>query len=174
LHTRTDPRHQSSVGWFVGMVPVDLDPGAARGVDERLAAVAAEVARRRDLAPVPYPRVAELLGSDATPRFVVSYVDCRRIPGAQDWVRWGARTLRGASTSPDEVYLWVVRSPAGISVSARFPSSATATDAVHRYLHSLHEAIADLAEELGVSDQLDRRGRATARPAIALTPGGPR
>lgn len=173
LHTRTDPRHRASVGWFVGMVPVDLDPGTARGVDERLAA-ADEVARRRDLAPFPYPRVAELLGSDATPRFVVSDVDCRRIPGADDWVRWGARTLRGSSTSPDEVYLWIVRSPAGISVSARFPSSATATDAVHRYLHALHEAIADLAEDLGVAHLLDRRRRAAVRPATALTPGGPR
>ncbi|MEH3154851.1 MAG: condensation domain-containing protein [Gordonia paraffinivorans] len=174
LHTRSDPRHQASVGWFVGMVPVDLDTCAGRGVDDRLATTAREVGRRRGLAPFPYPRVAELLGSRATPRFVVSYVDCRRIPGADEWVRWGARTLRGASTSPDEVYLWVVRSPAGISVSARFPSTATATDAVHRYLHALHEAIADLADELGVADRLDPRHRATTRPATALTPGGPR
>ena len=174
LHTRSDPRHRASVGWFVGMVPVDIDTGTARGVDDRLTAAADEVARRRSLAPLPYPRVAELLASDATPRFVVSYVDCRRIPGADEWVRWGARTLRGSSTSPDEVYLWVVRSPAGISVSARFPSTATATDAVHRYLHALHEAIVDLADDLGVADRLDRRRRSAVRPHADLTPGGPR
>jgi hypothetical protein len=163
LHTRVDPRDRSSVGWFVGMVPVDLDIGAARGVDERLAACAREASRRKPLAAFPYPRVAELLGSDAAPRFVVSYVDCRRIPGAQDWARWGARTLRGASTSPEEVYLWIVRSPAGISLSARFPSTPAATAAVHRYLHALHEAVSDLAHDLGVADRLEERRRVGAR-----------
>ncbi|WP_299577086.1 condensation domain-containing protein [uncultured Williamsia sp.] len=172
LHTRTDPRHRASMGWFVGMVPVDIDTGTSRGVDDRLAAVADEVTRRRPLAPLPYPRVAELLGSDTTPRFVVSYVDCRRIPGADDWARWGARTLRGASTSGDEVYLWIVRSPSGISVSARFPSTPVATDAVHRYLHALHETISDLAVDLGVADRLDRRRRSAVRSHAALTPGG--
>ncbi|GAA2068924.1 condensation domain-containing protein [Williamsia deligens] len=153
LHTRTDPRYAHSVGWFVGMVPITVDLGAATTVDERLALAAAEIGRRRPLAPHPYPCVAEINGSRATPRFVVSYVDTRRIPGAQEWTRWGARTLRGASVSDDEVYLWIVRSPKGISLSARFPSTAVAADSVHRHLHALREVVADMGRELGVDDR---------------------
>ncbi|MGZ8179306.1 condensation domain-containing protein [Williamsia sp. SKLECPSW1] len=172
LHTRSDPRYRASVGWFVGMVPIHLDMTAAASVDDRLAVAATEVRRRRELATYPYPRVAEIIGSDVTPRFVVSYIDTRHIPGSQDWAQCGARTLRGASTADDEVYLWIVRSPTGISVSARFPSTPAATDAVHRHLHALHEAAAALADDLGAADRLERTRRPEADRVLsaAATP----
>ncbi|MGJ0119141.1 condensation domain-containing protein [Williamsia sp. MIQD14] len=142
MHTRTDTRYASSIGWFVGVVPIEIDLAGAQTLEECLAAAGAAIAGRKSMAQFPFPRVAEIAGIDADPRFVVSYIDARYVPESTHWSRWGARTLRGAADSDDEVYLWIVRSPKGISVSARFPGNRVATDSVHAYLHRLNAVLA--------------------------------
>ncbi|KQR97271.1 hypothetical protein ASG12_15055 [Williamsia sp. Leaf354] len=142
MHTRTDTRYSSSIGWFVGVVPIEIDLAGAQTLEECLATTGAAIADRKSLAQYPFPRVAEITGIDATPRFVVSYIDARYVPESSHWSRWGARTLRGAADSDDEVYLWIVRSPKGISVSARFPGNRVATENVHACLHRLNAVLA--------------------------------
>ncbi|GAA1455706.1 condensation domain-containing protein [Williamsia maris] len=145
MHTRNQAQYVSSVGWFVGMIPIEVDVRGVESFDDCLSRAGGAVTAHKDLAQFPYPRIAELIGVEEVPRFVVSYVDARFIPAAQDWSRWGARTLRGAAESDDEVYLWIVRSPKGISVSARFPSNPVATAGVHDYLNSFTAVLARLA-----------------------------
>ncbi len=145
MHTRNQVQYVSSVGWFVGMIPMEIDVRGVDSFDDCLAVAGTAVSSVKDLAQFPYPRIAELIGVDSVPRFVVSYVDARFIPAADEWSRWGARTLRGAAESDHEVYLWIVRSPKGISVSARFPSNPVATAAVHEYIASFNAVMARLA-----------------------------
>ncbi|MGU3292209.1 condensation domain-containing protein [Williamsia sp. M5A3_1d] len=146
MHTRTDRRYTSSIGWFVGVVPIEIDLAGAQTLEDCLAATGAAIADRKSLAQYPFPRIAEITGIDANPRFVVSYIDARYVPESTHWSRWGARTLRGAADSDDEVYLWIVRSPKGISVSARFPGNRVATENVHALLHRLNAVLASPAE----------------------------
>lgn len=121
LHTRQDPAHASSVGWYVGCAPVALDLAGRDSLVEVIDHVAAAVVRDRGLALQPLPRVAELLGLEDHPHFVISFVDTRAVPGSRAWGEWGARALRSPVHADDEVYLWLIRDHDGINVSARYP-----------------------------------------------------
>lgn len=144
MHTRTSPEFALSAGWFVGLMPVE-DP-MPRGADfsEAVAATTAAVKANRDVVAHPYPRVAELLGVTRPPRFVVSYVDTRFIPGADDWTPHD-RTLRAVARSASDVYVWVVRTRAGVNISMRYPDDRVTREAVRaliaEYFAVLHSVL---------------------------------
>nr|WP_253945250.1 condensation domain-containing protein [Nocardioides sp. zg-DK7169] len=151
MHTRHDPAHLPAVGWYVGCAPVQVDLAGAHDTAEVLARIHAGVDAGKPLVGVPLPRIAQLLEIHDHPHFVVSYVDTRHIPGAAHWDRLRARTLRSPAYADDEVYLWLVRSHHGLSVSARYPRTEEA-DAALRTLHTdmrrvLRELLADGAQE---------------------------
>jgi len=135
MHTRHDPAHLPAVGWYVGCAPVQVDLAGAVDTGEVLARIHAGVDAGKRLVGVPLPRIAQVLELHDHPHFVVSYVDTRHIPGAADWDRLRARTLRSPAYADDEVYLWLVRSHHGLSVSARYPRTEEA-DAALRTLHA--------------------------------------
>jgi len=152
MHTRHDPAHLPAVGWYVGCAPVQVDLAGAEDTADVLARIHAGVAAGKPFVGVPLPRIAEVLELHDHPHFVVSYVDTRHIPGAADWDRLRARTLRSPAYADDEVYLWLVRSHHGLSVSARYPRTEEA-DAALRTLHAdmrgvLGELLAEDAEEV--------------------------
>ncbi|MDR6173870.1 hypothetical protein QE364_003572 [Nocardioides zeae] len=124
LHTRHEPRYAGSVGWYVGLCPVRIDVADHATTADLVAAAHTAVRASKHLASRPFARVAQLLGVRDAPRFVVSYVDVRRVPGADRWDECQARTLRSAVPDGDEVYLWVIRSEHGLNVSARCPAGA--------------------------------------------------
>lgn len=121
MHTRHDPRFTESVGWYVGLAPVEIDLGRTQTFLDALEVTAQAIESARDLPRYPYHRVAELSGLTEDPRLVASYLDFRRVPGADMWEQSGAHALRGSSWSQHEVYLWIIRAPAGLSLSARYP-----------------------------------------------------
>lgn len=126
LHTRHDPAHLSAVGWYVGCVPVAVDLAGAPDFEEVLRRVDTEVRAARGCVDVPLPRVADLLDLADHPHFVVSFVDTRHVRGAASWSAWQARALRSPAHADDEVYVWLVRSREGLSLSARFPRTPEA------------------------------------------------
>ncbi|SIR79116.1 condensation domain-containing protein [Williamsia sterculiae] len=132
MHTRTEPRFLESVGWYVGIGPLDIDLTLTETFTDALAATSAGIVEAKRLSRLPYPPIAQLLGSDSEPRFVLSYLDLRFVPGAADWPEWEARTLRSEARSDNEVYLWVARTPAGVTVSSRYPDTAVADTNVRR------------------------------------------
>ncbi len=136
VHTRYTPEHTHAMGWFVGLLPLEIDHTEANTLDELLARTTAAIDSTKSLARYPFPRIASLLGSTEMPRFVVSYVDVRFVPDAEQWQQWGARPLRSSERSDDEVYVWIARSTGGIAVSARFPSNEVATANVHRFINT--------------------------------------
>ena len=147
VHTRHESQYAESVGWYVGIIPVEIDITRAQSFADCMSAAAAAIAERKDLSRYPYPRVAELLENRAVPRFVVSYLDVRFVPGAHDWVRWRAHTLRSAAYSGDEVYLWISRTPEGLNISARYPATDVATTNVSAFISGVGDQLAELTQE---------------------------
>ncbi|AZG45239.1 condensation domain-containing protein [Gordonia insulae] len=134
MHTRHETQFVESVGWYVGIGPLEVDLAQAETIADVLAASAAGIGEAKRLSRLPYPRVAQLLGTHAEPEFVVSYLDLRFVPGATDWPGWRAQTLRGATRSESEVYLWVARTPTGMTVSTRYPGNEVAAANVRRLI----------------------------------------
>jgi hypothetical protein len=144
LHTRHDPHHVGSVGWYVGLCPVDLDIAGTRSFAEAVDRAHVAVRDAKDLAQHPFPRIARLLGIDDTPHFVVSYVDVRHVPGADQWPAQQARALRSPAHAPDEVYLWLIRSHVGLNISARYPGTELADAALRGYVANARAVLSEM------------------------------
>lgn len=125
VHTRHEPRYAGSVGWYVGLCPVTVDVGAGATTADLVTSAHAAVRSTKHLASRPFARVAQLLGVRSAPRFVVSFVDVRHVPDAHHWAAWDARALRSATPDAHELYVWVIRSAHGVSVSARCTAGAS-------------------------------------------------
>ncbi|MDZ7910261.1 MAG: condensation domain-containing protein [Rhodococcus sp. (in: high G+C Gram-positive bacteria)] len=146
LHTRDEARFLESVGWYVGIGPLEVDVRHARTFGDALNAAATGISEAKKLSRVPFPRVAELLGTSAEPQFVVSYLDLRFVAGASDWTTRRAQTLRSAARSESEVYIWVARTAEGITVSARHPADEAASMAVTELVVSTFETLFEVID----------------------------
>ncbi|GAA5060941.1 condensation domain-containing protein [Nocardia callitridis] len=145
MHTRHDAAHVHAMGWYVGIVPIEIDLSADEDLHDRLTHTATAVRAAKSLARYPYPRVARLLANASTPKFVVSYLDVRHVPDAAEWQGWNVRPLRSGERSDDEVYFWIARSPAGMAISARFPSNEVAAANVHRFINTFSAQLSSAA-----------------------------
>ncbi|WP_430333580.1 condensation domain-containing protein [Rhodococcus sp. ACT016] len=143
VHTRNDPHWATSLGWFVGLSPIEFDIAGAADFAESAARAAEAVASTKSAAKVPFARVEEVLATPIRPRFVVSFMDVRFVPMAQQWPEIQARALRSRHYTHD-VYIWVNRTPHGVNISARFPGTPTATENVLRFLASTRRALSDI------------------------------
>lgn len=133
FHTRTAP-FRSSIGWYVGMGPLAFPLGATDSFRDTVRRAAFNLKWSKNLARIPIPRVADLLGQSLRDPFMVSYMDLRRTPGARDWNSWHVVTVRSRSTDPDEVCLWIVRSFDGLVANYRHPATEAAGIAVPDYV----------------------------------------
>ncbi|MFI8569199.1 condensation domain-containing protein [Rhodococcus sp. NPDC078407] len=134
MHTRDEQKWAASVGWYVGILPMEIELDNARTFGEALEAAAAAGSANKGLARMPYSRIAQILESTEIPRFVVSYIDLRFLPDAAQWQARKGRALRSNCHADDEVYFWVNRTLEGLNISARFPSSDVASTNVHRFI----------------------------------------
>jgi len=155
MHTRMSLEHATAVGWYVGLCPVDIDLATERPLPELLGHVHAQVSVNRDLVPHPFARMMELMELEEGPKFAVSYIDGRFIPGADSWDDWQGRALRSPAYADDEVYLWFGRQGSGLNVSARYPE----TVAAERAMREMVSGISRLIDEITASV---REGVATA------------
>lgn len=156
MHTRYTAEHATAVGWYVGLAPVTLDITGAGTLPEVAVRVQAALAESKPLVRQPFARVADLLGVDDAPHFVVTFVDTRFIPGAERWNDWDARTLRAPVRADDEVYLWLVRDRDGLNVSTRYP----ATVAAERTVRGLIDGMSSLFDEIAPSEHAELVGTA--------------
>lgn len=145
FHTRSRPEWTSSVGWFVGAGPVEVDLPPA--YDFRTALPLAQKAAReaRRVARVPFFRVSELLGADyrqtaPDPFSLLSYMDLRDLPGAREWVRWNARLLTRISDS-GKACLWAMCSPEGLYLFARYPDTDLAATNIARFVGAVRDIV---------------------------------
>lgn len=147
MHTRFEPQYSHSVGWYVGVVPVDVHVEKRSTFGDAAMRAATSLESVKGYARQPYSRVSDLLGIESAPRFVVSYLDLRHTPDSESWPRWRTRTLRSGASSRDEVYFWILRTPRGLSIAARFPghevAGANVTEFVDRFREILRAAVRD-------------------------------
>jgi hypothetical protein len=139
FHTRTQSRWSTSLGWYVGLAPIEIATTRARDFDE-LVGLAREAARvARPVARVPFAKVCTLLDAVVRPVSVISYMDGRAVPGADRWGEWRAHAF-GKVSYGDEAYLWVNRAISGLYVTCRYPS----TDLAHKNIAAFIEHLRDV------------------------------
>ncbi|WP_149360638.1 condensation domain-containing protein [Lolliginicoccus suaedae] len=137
VHTRVHESWAESMGWFVNIVPLTLSVAHGQDLPGALQSATRALAATKPLALAPFARVAELLGTTATPRFVVSYVDIRYLPEADRMPDIQGRALRSDCYSSNEVYFWINRTPHGLNVSTRYPDAPQAHQAIEAFLSEL-------------------------------------
>ncbi|QKW08213.1 hypothetical protein HUT18_19345 [Streptomyces sp. NA04227] len=158
FHTRSKSQWEQSLGWYVGLAPVHFPVGADAAFGEVMKEANAALRRARPLASVPFARITELLGLPLEPRFMVSYMDIRWTPGAEQWADWNAAALRSRRMNPHEVYLWIMRSHEGAYLSYRFPDTERGREAVLPYLAD----IGRLAQQVAAQNPRGSRGKEPA------------
>lgn len=147
MHTRQDQRHAGAVGWYVGLVPLEVDLDGARDFAEVVGIARTAITSVRSGVTASFARIADILDIADEPRFVVSYVDVRSVPGATRWGGWESRVLRSPEPSRDEVYLWIVQTEAGINVSARCARSDEALAAVETLICAFGDHVRQAGNE---------------------------
>lgn len=161
FHTRSRAEWTFSVGWFVGVGPVEVDLPPA--CDFRTALPLAQAAAReaRRVARVPFFRVSELLGVDyrrtePDPFSLLSYMDLRELPGAKDWARLNARLLTRISDS-GKACLWAMCAPDGLYLFARHPDTGLAATNLHRFAETFREILRCVARTGNAATAAPRR-----------------
>ncbi|GAA1097022.1 condensation domain-containing protein [Tsukamurella spumae] len=159
-HTRDAEQWIAALGWFVGIAPFRLDTTGARAFGELAQRAQREWKRSKAGSTLPYLRISEILAdlSDRSqvpllqrpaappPRFVVSFMDTRSAPGADINDAGGAAALRSRDYSIEDVYLWMLRTPSGLHVAARFPGFETARRSVTLYLGALRSMVTEIGD----------------------------
>ena len=133
MHTRHEPKYMLSAGWFVGLMPVDDPLNGASSFTEAFSDTVQATKRHRDLSVYPYAAVSDALHINEPPRFVISYVDTRFVPGAGTWGDHD-RVLRSSVMSDDDIYIWLNRTGEGLNVSMRYPNNAQAEESIAAFL----------------------------------------
>lgn len=133
MHTRHEPKYMLSAGWFVGLMPIDDPLNGASSFTEAFPDTVQATKRHRDLSVYPYAAVSDALHINEPPRFVISYVDTRFIPGADTWGDRD-RVLRSSVVSDDDVYIWLNRTDEGLNISMRYPDNSQAEESIAAFL----------------------------------------
>ncbi|MEV8479463.1 condensation domain-containing protein [Streptomyces sp. NPDC051173] len=150
MHTRSRQEWARSMGWFIGLGPVEIDLGTARTFQDAVHGAHRSTRAAMSRTRVPFLRVVELLGLEgdlerAMPEFFsfVSFTDMRVIPGARRWPEWNARTLFRL-TRGNKANIWLNRTHDGVRFTARHPDTELAgigvacfADRVRDVLHSV-------------------------------------
>ncbi len=121
-HTRNHAAFHTALGWFVSLAPVSVELADDPPFTTALERMMVSLDRAREGASLPLLRLAELLDFAPEPKFVVSFMDTRAVPGAAHADAGGARALRSHSYADDELYVWFTRTPHGLRLHARFPA----------------------------------------------------
>lgn len=127
------PQWAESMGWFVNILPVEIELADDTDFRGALDITRAALKRSKPAALAPVARIFDLLDIQDRPRFGASFVDTRRLPNIRTLERLRWRALRADSHSADEVYFWINRTTQGVNISTRFPAAYSDT-AMHRYI----------------------------------------
>jgi hypothetical protein len=144
FHTRSELQWQTSLGWYIGLAPLELPTTQADDFHElvRMARRAARVAK--PIAQAPFAKAFSLLEPPVRPLSVMSYIDARGVPGAASWTDWNTHAF-GKVSYGDEVYLWINRTLEGMYVTYRYPDTETGRRNVDAYIDRVREIMLSVA-----------------------------
>ncbi|MQY17120.1 condensation domain-containing protein [Nocardia macrotermitis] len=152
-NTRSTPGETGAVGYYTNLLPIafDVPPDARFSALVAAAQTAADGAKA--LTDVSPHRVLELatpeLGIRVQPGWaamMLSYVDVRKIAGVEmfDRINGGLFANRAAAS---EVYLWINRFPDVTTLSLVYPDTEDADESIGRYVKTLTEITAAVADD---------------------------
>jgi hypothetical protein len=162
FHTRTEARWEHSLGWYIGLAPVEIAAAQAHDFAELVGMAQADAQAAKAVAQVPFGKVCTLLDTAVRPLSVFSYMDGRRLPGAERWGEWRARAFGKVSVG-DEVYLWVNRTVDGLYMTCRYPSTDVAHANIAGYIEKTREILTAVARQGSYAIA----GQPGTQPAIA-------
>jgi mycolipenoyl-CoA---2-(long-chain-fatty acyl)-trehalose mycolipenoyltransferase / long-chain-acyl-CoA---trehalose acyltransferase len=154
--TRRSPQAFRTVGWCVGVVPIDFDV-QERAFPELAFAAQCNFDERLCLANVPIERVLELavglptIRSVATGGVMLSYMDANVPPLsahiAREWYQANGRVYINQGMAA-QVALWFFRTQRGLSLTVAYPANGTARASIHRYVEVLTSVCRGAADAL--------------------------
>lgn len=179
MHTRFEPEWVSSQGWYVNFLPVHIRVGATDSFAEVFARASEAMQTALPAVRVPGIRACQLIAAVPAPRFIVSYMDLRAVPGIENWPEWNTRCL-GKSDRGDHVCMWFHHGPDGFSVTTAHPHTAVARNNVTDYVSRVRQVMNTVATA-GRYDVRPPLARARLSPSASLhdlmarkeTPAGP-
>jgi hypothetical protein len=145
--TRRDPRWAGSLGWFVTNVPIEI-PTTGETLADGIAATQIALDAALQLSEVPLGAVAASypgqlhLERDV---FMISYLDYRRVAGAEERMAHNAHHVSG-NTPADDVQVWFSRTDRGVAVRVRMPDTAAAAIAVETWLAGVEDGLLGLGD----------------------------
>lgn len=148
--TRKSPEAFRTMGWCMGVVPVDFVTQDG-GFSEFALAAQRNFDSRLSMAAVPIERVLELAASlpairpAATGGVMLSYMDVNIPPlSAHIAAQWQNRRGRVYINQgmAAQVALWFFRTERGLSLTVAYPANATAAHSIQRYIAALKAAFA--------------------------------
>jgi len=145
FHTRATSQWSESVGWYVGVAPIEIRTAQAQNFQGVLEMARDALRANKSLARMPIARILRLLGSDFRPTSpdlfsLISYVDARAAPGADQWTAWNASTLIRMPYG-DQVCVWITRIHEGLQVACRYPDTDIAHKNILRFVEGLRKII---------------------------------
>jgi hypothetical protein len=149
FHTRAAPGALMSLGWYIGVAPVEIPTLRARGFHDVVAMARDSLRGAKSLARVPFARIGELLGTDLhvsspDPFALMSYIDMRVVPGAESWNAWRACAV-GKVTYGDQACMWVNRGHDGVYLACRYPDTETARGNIGQFIGHMRSVLTTVA-----------------------------
>ncbi len=149
--TRTPGVDAMTVGWFASLFPVTVSTSGGSFPEAALAAQHSFDAAKH-LAGVPIDRVLELAAAagieikpPTRPSMMLSFIDFRKIPVSALWEETNFGTY-GDNLNNGEINIWINRHATRTTVTVSYPDNAIARKSVHRYIATLSQAFADVAQ----------------------------
>ena len=149
--TRNPAVDAMTVGWFASLFPVTV-PTSGGSFPEAAKAAQVSFDAAKHLATVPLDRIRELattagieIKPPTRPSMMLSYIDFRKIPVSALWEETNFGTY-GDNLNNGEINIWINRHATRTTVTVSYPDNAVARKSVHRYIATLSQAFADVAQ----------------------------
>lgn len=162
FHTRSEQRWERSLGWYIGLAPIEIATAEAQDFVDLVGMAHAAAQAAKAVAQVPFGKICTLLDTAVRPVSVFSYMDGRRMPGADRWGEWRAHAFGKVSVG-DEAYVWVNRTVNGLYMTCRYPSTDVAHANIAGYIARTREILGAIARQGSHSFA----GHLASQPAIA-------
>jgi hypothetical protein len=145
FHTRCEQRWERSLGWYIGLGPVEIATAQAQNFADLIAMAQTAAQAAKAVAQVPFGKVCTLLDSVVRPVSVFSYMDGRMLPGADRWGDWRAHAFGKVSVG-DEAYVWVNRTVDGLYMTCRYPGTDLAHTNIADYIQHTNTIFTQIAQ----------------------------
>lgn len=141
VHTRRSEHWHHAVGWFTTNVPIEV----AAGTDfiDALGRNGGKLRNALQMGEIPLAHVVEVLGGLKATRsdvFMTSYVDYRKLPGAELHGAIDAHHVSNV-TAADDAQFWFSRTDDGIALRSRYPDTPTGRATMTSFLDDLSRVL---------------------------------